>query len=140
MSLSPLLEIAFEADRFRSLATAIAEGEDGAVDAHVSAGLRPYVLSALVESPYGPGARPALLVTPDDRSARDLAADMRAFLDSRPVHHYPSRGTGYLSHVAPPPHLAGLRIAALEALATVAGGPAGVAEDVKNGVPSEART
>ncbi len=29
---------------------------------------------------------------------------------------YPSRGTGYESHLAPPPHLVGLRIAALDAL------------------------
>ncbi len=39
-----------------------------------------------------------------------------AYLAPRRVRHYPSRGTGYASHVAPPPHLVGLRIAALDAL------------------------
>jgi transcription-repair coupling factor (superfamily II helicase) len=32
------------------------------------------------------------------------------------VRFYPSRGTGYESHLTPPPHLVGLRIAALDAL------------------------
>jgi len=54
--------------------------------------------------------------TPDDRSARILAAELRSFLAPRRVRYYPSRGTGYASHVAPPPHLVGLRIDALDAL------------------------
>ena len=53
---------------------------------------------------------------PDDRSARDLAADLRAFLAPRRVRFYPSRGTGYASTSTPPPHLVGLRIDALDAL------------------------
>jgi transcription-repair coupling factor (superfamily II helicase) len=119
MSLSPLLELAYEDARFRSLATELASPRPGAaLEAHVSGGLRAYLLAALVQAPYGPEGRTALLVTPDDRSARDLASDMSQFLGTlRVVRHYPSRGTGYLSHVAPPPHLAGLRVAALDALA-----------------------
>ena len=52
----------------------------------------------------------------DDRAARDLAADLKAFLAPRPVRFYPARGMRYESHLAPPPHLVGLRIAALDAL------------------------
>ncbi len=78
--------------------------------------LRPLLLAALLEDDRGLGERPALLVAPDDRSARDLAADLRAYLAPRRVRLYPSRGTGYASHVSPPPHLVGLRIDALDAL------------------------
>ena len=41
---------------------------------------------------------------------------MRAWLEPRTVRYYPSRGVTYESHLAPPPHLVGLRIAALDAL------------------------
>src|SRR4051812_43314069 len=81
--------------------------------AFVSASLRPYLLASLLDAEPG---RPALVVAGDDRSARDLAADLRAFLDPRPVRFYPARGVQYESHLAPPPHLVGLRIAALDAL------------------------
>ena len=64
----------------------------------------------------GAAARPALVVAGDDRQARDLAADLRAWLHPRPVRFYPSRGVAYESHLAPPPHLVGLRVAALDAL------------------------
>ena len=37
-------------------------------------------------------SRPALVVAGDDRAARDLAADLRAFLAPRPVRFYPARG------------------------------------------------
>ena len=57
-----------------------------------------------------------MVVAPDDVAARDLARELGAYLAPRRVRHYPSRGTGYASHVAPPPHLVGLRIAALDAL------------------------
>ena len=66
-------------------------------------------------SPGSPG-RPVLCVAADDRGARDLAAELGAYLAPRRVRYYPSRGTGYESHLAPPPHLVGLRIAALDAL------------------------
>ncbi|HTN25205.1 MAG TPA: transcription-repair coupling factor [Solirubrobacteraceae bacterium] len=52
----------------------------------------------------------------DDRQARDLAGDLRAWLAPRPVRYYPSRGVAYESHLTPPPHLVGLRVAALDAL------------------------
>ncbi|HEX6457118.1 MAG TPA: transcription-repair coupling factor [Solirubrobacterales bacterium] len=86
------------------------------MDVRASAMLRPLLLAALLEDDRGLGGRPALLVGPDDRSARDLAADLRAYLAPRRVRLYPSRGTGYASHVSPPPHLVGLRIDALDAL------------------------
>ena len=70
----------------------------------------------MLEDDRGLAGRPALLVSADDRSARDLAADLAAYLAPRRVRLYPSRGTGYASHVTPPPHLVGLRIDALDAL------------------------
>src|SRR6185436_16656037 len=51
------------------------------------------------------------------RAARDLAQDLRAWLKPRPVRYYPTRGVAYESHLTPPPHLVGLRVAALDALA-----------------------
>jgi transcription-repair coupling factor (superfamily II helicase) len=114
MSLRPLLQIAAENGEFRSLATAVRAGEPAS--AHMSPGVRPYLLAALVEAEYGLAGRPVLVVTADDRSARDLARELDAYLRPRRVRYYPSRGTGYESHVAPPPHLIGLRIAALDAL------------------------
>ena len=43
-------------------------------------------------------------------------AALRSWLEPRQVRYYPSRGVTYESHLAPPPHLVGLRIAALDAL------------------------
>jgi transcription-repair coupling factor (superfamily II helicase) len=81
--------------------------------AFVSASLRPYVIAALVDR----GAeRPTLVVVGDDRAARDLAGDLRAWLAPRRVRLYPSRGVAYESHLTPPPHLVGLRVAALDSL------------------------
>jgi transcription-repair coupling factor (superfamily II helicase) len=131
MSLRPLLQIATENGSFRSLATAVRAGSG--VDASMSPGVRPYLLGALVEAEYGLPDRPVLIVTADDRSARDLARELGAYLAPRRVRHYPSRGAGYESHVAPPPHLVGLRIAALDALTgaeaapVVVGGEGGLA-------------
>jgi transcription-repair coupling factor (superfamily II helicase) len=56
------------------------------------------------------------VVAADDVGARDLARTLGAYLAPRRVRYYPSRGTGYASHLAPPPHLVGLRIGALDAL------------------------
>ncbi|MEA2159466.1 MAG: hypothetical protein QOD66_1846, partial [Solirubrobacteraceae bacterium] len=81
--------------------------------AFVSQSLRPYLVAALLESDPG---RPAIVVAGDDRAARDLAAGLRAWLEPRTVRYYPSRGVTYESHLAPPPHLVGLRIQALDAL------------------------
>ncbi len=114
MSLRPLLDSAFDDARYRTLANRVAGGEH-AVTARISATLRPFLLAALLEDDRVL-AGPALIVAPDDRSARQLAAEMRSFLAPRRVRYYPSRGTGYASHVAPPAHLVGLRIDALDAL------------------------
>jgi transcription-repair coupling factor (superfamily II helicase) len=118
MSLRPLIEIAAENERLHALAgrvrDAAAAGEP--VGVRASSMLRPLLLAALLEDDRGLAGRPALLVSPDDRSGRDLAADLRAYLAPRRVRFYPSRGTGYASHVTPPPHLVGLRIDALDAL------------------------
>jgi transcription-repair coupling factor (superfamily II helicase) len=118
MSLRPLIEIAAENERVHALTgrvrDAAAAGE--ALDIPASSMLRPLLLAAMLEDERGLAGRPALLVSPDDRSARDLAADLRAYLAPRRVRLYPSRGTGFASHVTPPPHLVGLRIDALDAL------------------------
>src|SRR4051812_39117399 len=114
MSLRALLDIAATDDRFGELTQAARRG--GVAEVHMSAAIRPYLLAALVSSGDGFGDRPALIVAPDDIAARDLARDLRAYLAPRRVRYYPSRGTGYASHVAPPPHLVGLRIAALDSL------------------------
>src|SRR6202034_1044713 len=84
--------------------------------AFVSASLRPYAIAALADSGPAERARPTLVVVGDDRAARDMAADLRAWLAPRRVRYYPSRGVAYESHLAPPPHLVGLRVAALDAL------------------------
>jgi transcription-repair coupling factor (superfamily II helicase) len=81
--------------------------------AFVSQSLKPYVIAALARED---ARKPLLVVAGDDRHARDLAADLRTWLAPRPVRFYPSRGVTYESHLAPPPHLVGLRVAALDAL------------------------
>ncbi|MDA0183346.1 transcription-repair coupling factor [Solirubrobacter phytolaccae] len=81
--------------------------------AFVSQSLRPFVVAALADQD---AKRPALIVVGDDRAARDLASDLKAWLNPRPVRYYPSRGVAYESHLTPPPHLVGLRVAALDAL------------------------
>src|SRR6201991_401184 len=82
-------------------------------EAFVSQSLRPFIVAALADQD---ARRPTLVVVGDDRAARDLAADLRAWLAPRPVRYYPSRGVAYESHLTPPPHLVGLRVAALDAL------------------------
>ncbi len=139
MSLRPLIEIAAESERLHALSSEararLEAGPDGPLRVAASATLRPLLLAALLEDDRGLAGRPALLVTPDDRSARDLAADLHAYLAPRRVRFYPSRGTGYASHVTPPPHLVGLRIDALDALredgdAVVVAGATALAEAV----------
>jgi transcription-repair coupling factor (superfamily II helicase) len=94
--------------------TALAQAARGGPQrAFVSASLRPYLLASLIDAEP---ERPALVVAGDDRAARDLAADLKVFLAPRAVRFYPARGMRYASHLAPPPHLVGLRIAALDAL------------------------
>jgi len=118
MSLRPLLDLAAENERVHGLAARVRAAADGgeAVEVRASTTLRPLLLATLLEDDRALAERPALLVAADDRSARDLAADLRAYLAPRRVRLYPSRGTGYASSVTPPPHLVGLRIDALDAL------------------------
>jgi transcription-repair coupling factor (superfamily II helicase) len=115
MTLRPLLKIANENERLAALRDDL-RASDGLLDAYVSSSLRPYLLAALVDDD-GASPHPVLIVAADDRAARDLAADIGAFLAPLRVHLYPSRGTTFESHLDPPPHLAGLRIAAMNALA-----------------------
>src|SRR5690242_7492406 len=84
--------------------------------AFVSSSLRPYLIAGLAELDEPARAQPQLIVVGDDRAARDLAADLRAWLSPRLVRYYPSRGVTYESHLRPPAHLVGLRMAALDAL------------------------
>ncbi len=113
--LRSLLDIPLTEERFRRLATSLHSGE--AVDLRASGSIRPFLLASLLEAEEGLGGRQALVVAADDVAARDLARSLGAYLAPRRVRYYPSRGTGYESHLAPPPHLVGLRIGALDALA-----------------------
>ena len=101
--------------------------------AFVSGALRPYMIAAVTDVDESARARPTVVVVGDDRAARDLAADLRAWLAPRRVRYYPSRGVTYESHLAPPPHLVGLRVAALDSLLTAtrtAEDPNGVGQPV----------
>ena len=119
MSLRPLLDIALENERVHALSGRVREAAPGqGATLRASATLRPLLIASLLSDDRGLADRPALLVTPDDRSARDMAADLRAYLAPRRVRYYPTRGTGYASQISPPPHLVGLRIDALDALTT----------------------
>ena len=110
MSLRQLLTYAHQDDAFDALSDAARETPQRAF---VSASLRPYLVAALLDAEP---TRPGLVVVGDDRAARDLAADLKAFLEPRPVRFYPARGVRYESHLAPAPHLVGLRVAALDSL------------------------
>src|SRR4051795_5236741 len=68
--------------------------------AFVSQSLRPFVVAALADQD---AQRPALVVVGDDRAARDLALDLKAWLAPRQVRYYPSRGVAYESHLTPAP-------------------------------------
>src|SRR4051794_29789302 len=106
MALRPLLA------HFEDDTAAASLARDGG-RAFTSSSLRPFVLAALADRDVH---TPTIVVAGDDRQARDLAADLRAWLAPRSVRFYPSRGVAYESHLAPPPHLVGLRVAALDAL------------------------
>jgi transcription-repair coupling factor (superfamily II helicase) len=107
--LRSLLGLGAEEDQLRRLAR-----EGG--HAFVSAALRPYAIASLAEIDERLSRRPVVVVVGDDRAARDLAGDLRAWLHPRRVRYYPSRGVAYESHLIPPPHLVGLRVAALDSL------------------------
>jgi transcription-repair coupling factor (superfamily II helicase) len=123
----------------RPLLARLQEHPDGAAltrdggRAFVSQSLRPYLVAALTDGANAD--RPTLVVAGDDRQARDLAADLRSWLAPRPVRFYPSRGVAYESHLAPPPHLVGLRVAALDAL--LEAGRDGEAEPRDEAAPAE---
>src|ERR687890_1585195 len=87
--------------------------------AFVSQSLRAFVIAGLADRDP---RRPVVVVAGDDRAARDLAQDLRAWLRPRAVRYYPTRGVAYESHLTPPPHLVGLRVAALDALTDTAPG------------------
>jgi transcription-repair coupling factor (superfamily II helicase) len=131
MSLRQLLTYAHENPDVRDLIDASSNGSAGGERAFVSASLRPYLLAAVLDADP---ERPALVIAGDDRAARDLAADLKQFLSPRLVRFYPARGVRYESHLAPPPHLVGLRVAALDALqagpAVVVASAAALAEKV----------
>ena len=112
--LRSLLDIALEDERIASLASRIGAGE--AVEVRASGAIRPYLLASLIDSDEALAGRPVLVVAADDVAARDFARGLGAYLAPRRVRYYPSRGTGYESHLTPPPHLVGLRIGALDAL------------------------
>jgi transcription-repair coupling factor (superfamily II helicase) len=117
MSLRSLLDIALDDDRFARLATRAREASAptaAGLDVAASPAIRPYLLAAVASAEDGLAGRPVVVVAPDDIGARDLARELGAYLGR--ARYYPSRGTGYESHLAPPPHLVGLRIAALDAL------------------------
>jgi transcription-repair coupling factor (superfamily II helicase) len=90
--------------------------------AFVSQALRPYLIAALADLEEPARAQPHLIVVGDDRAARELAGDLRAWLSPRLVRYYPSRGVTYESHLRPPAHLVGLRTSALDALLADADG------------------
>src|ERR687889_873113 len=92
---------------------AAAKLADEGGSAFVSQSLRAFVIAGLADRDP---RRPVVVVAGDDRGARDLAADLRAWLRPRAVRYYPSRGVAYESHLTPPAHLVGLRVAALDAL------------------------
>jgi transcription-repair coupling factor (superfamily II helicase) len=104
--LAPLLDHLAESEE------ALALARDGG-DAFCSSALRPFLVAALLAQSAD---RAGIVVAPDDRAAHELAGDLSAWLAPRQVRFYPSRGVTYESHLAPPPHLVGLRIAALDAL------------------------
>ncbi|MBJ7353518.1 MAG: transcription-repair coupling factor [Thermoleophilaceae bacterium] len=87
----------------------------------VSQAFTPFALAVAAQR-YAAG-RTALIVASDDTAARDLAADLQVYLPDRSVRPYPARGVLYESHLEPPPHLVGLRIAALDSI-TAAGSDA----------------
>src|SRR5439155_10278268 len=98
MALRQLLTYAHESPEIAALSEAARREPQRAF---VSASMRPYLLASLLDADSG---RPALVVAGDDRAARDLAADLKVFLEPRPVRFYPARGVRYESNLAPPPH------------------------------------
>lgn len=78
----------------------------------VSSTLRPYVIAALAAD----RDEPLVVVCSGEDEARELAHEVSAWLAPQRARWYPARGVAYKSHLAPPPHLIGLRIAAIDCL------------------------
>src|SRR3954449_11840260 len=105
--------------------------EEPGARAFVSQSLRAFLIAAVADRDV---RRPTVVVAGGGRAApapppgppawappRPLAAALRAWLRPRPVRFYPSRGVAYESHLAPPPHLVGLRVAALDSVTQAPG-------------------
>src|SRR3954451_20486598 len=120
MPLRQLLPLAQREPAVGRLADAVSQSPQRAF---ASASLRPFLLASLLDLDSD---RPALVIAGDDRAARDLAADLKAYLAPRAVRFYPSRGVRYESSLTPPPHLVGLRVGALDALVEAPEGDAAV--------------
>jgi transcription-repair coupling factor (superfamily II helicase) len=105
-----------------ALAETLAAGARSAVGATVGArasgeGGAPFDdYAARGDGPLAVESKAMLVVVGDDRAARDMASELGVWLAPRTVRYYPSRGVAYESHLIPPPHLVGLRLAALDAL------------------------
>ena len=105
----------------RPLLTTLAEHPDGAALARDGGGA---FVSASLRAVPDRGARRRGAPTTARRSSSPATTARRATSRPtcargsrpRPVRFYPSRGVTYESHLAPPPHLVGLRVAALDAL------------------------
>ena len=87
--------------------------------AFVSQSLRPFVVAALADRD---AKRPSLIVVGDDRAARDLAPILEGVAQPAPGPVLPEPRRRLESHLTPPPHLVGLRVAALDALTDTAEG------------------
>ncbi len=88
----------------------------GGGTAVVSQTLRPYVIASMAAD----RDEPLLVVCSSEDEARELAHELSAWLFPQRARWYPARGVAYKSHLAPPPHLIGLRIAAIDALVDAA--------------------
>ena len=85
--------------------------------AFVAMSLRPFLIAACSAATR---TIPAIVVAGDDRQAtRPGQQPAHLAGAARKVRYYPSRGVTYESHLSPPPHLIGQRIAALDALLDV---------------------
>ncbi|SEH10506.1 transcription-repair coupling factor [Thermoleophilum album] len=111
-----------EASEHPAIAALADAARSGPTRAFLSQSIRAFGLAALLERE----GRPALIVESDDRAAANLAADLRTLLAPRTVRVLPARGVRYESHLAPPAHLVGLRVAAVDALLDGPGGEAPV--------------
>lgn len=116
--LRPLLEVAFDDARISAIAGDLRSHRPGddPIEVAVSSPARPFLIAALLEASNA--TRPTVVVTADDRSATHMADSLGAFLNPSRIHPYPSRGVDFASSLSPPPHLAGLRVTALDSIGT----------------------